>query len=134
MARREELLISKSMILRSVRALSTSPPLSDFPGLIGLDKCGLLGLIDIGKCGTPGLMGIWGSGSLEIEEPLLKTRGRRVGICSDIMGGVFSELKVLDTMIGLALRPSYVPWLEEPILEDFRCRGSGREGDCCRSG
>jgi hypothetical protein len=94
----------------------------------------LLGLIDMGRCGIPGLIGIWASGSFETEEPLLKTRGRRVGIWSDIIGGVFSELKVLDTMIGLAFRPSYVPWLEEPILDDFRCRGSGREGEFCRSG
>lgn len=59
MAKREELLISKSMIFRSVRAfnaISFGP--SDFPGLIG--------------------MGMWGL--VDTEDPLLKTLGRSVGI------------------------------------------------------
>ena len=70
MASNEELLISKSMILRSVRAFRAA---------------------SLGPSDFPGLRGAWGYVSFEMvdpfmEEPLLKIRGRRVGICSDITG------------------------------------------------
>lgn len=58
MASSDELLISRSRILRSVRAFKAPSPTSDFPGLMGTDMGGLV----------------------ETEEPLLKMRGRRAGI------------------------------------------------------
>lgn len=62
-------------------------------------------------------------GSEEAEEPLLKMRGRRLGICSD-MTGVGPSPKLLETINGLARRPSRgdVAFPDESILEDFVCR------------
>jgi hypothetical protein len=69
MASSEELLISKSMIFRSVRALRAA---------------------SLGPSDLPGLSGGGGYVSVEVVDPSLKMRGRRVGICSDITGAVLS--------------------------------------------
>lgn len=60
---------------------------------------------------------------METEEPLLKMRGRRLGIGSD-MAGAGPSLKLLEVINGLARRPSRgdVALLNESILDDFVCR------------
>lgn len=85
MASSEELLISKSMILRSIRALRAA---------------------SLGPSDFPGLSGTGGYVSVEVVDTLLKMRGRRAGICSDITGAGSSPKWLPDTMTGLARKLS----------------------------
>lgn len=106
MASKDELLISRSIILRSVRAVEAgSKELSCFPGLMG-------------------------KGLVVTEEPLLNIRGRRVGMRSEIVAGTPSVLSVVETMKGLARSPSegVEIWLVESTLDDFRCCRRGNNG------
>lgn len=66
---------------------------------------------------------------METEEPLLKMRGRIVGIGSDIVGGAPSP-KLLDTINGLARRPSFgdVGFPEESMLDGLDKGGCGLSG------
>lgn len=87
MARSDELLISRSMIFRSVRALRAplACPLSDLDGLCIPELCV----------------------STEAMDPLLNTRGRRPGSGSDaiVLASIFGSDG--DMISGLGRRPSF---------------------------
>jgi hypothetical protein len=112
-ASKDELLISKSRIFLSIRALRTTSlfacPVSDFTGLCAADERWV---------------------STEVIDPLLRIRGLSPGIDSDAAHSASTGDSTVDTIIGLGFRPSlgWIPLLAESRLDDLMCLTAGIGG------